>query len=360
MESKPQPIATEEGADPSRSPTVFDVAREAGCSIATVSRALNLPDRVSPPVRRQVIDAVNRLGYVPNGSARALRSSKTRLMGAVIPTLSHAIYARMIESIQGRLSKNGVSLLHVAVGYDLKLEAQNIRLLLEQGVEGLILVGVHHRHESLRLLREREIPFVATYSVGGADIPFVGFDNYKAGSVAARYLVNLGHRKLAMAAGVTKNNDRAAERVRGFREAAIELGVARQDIEIVEAPYRMDGGEAALRLILDKRPDMTAVFCGSDILAFGGMKEARRRGIRIPEDLSIVGFDNLEFAEYLSPALTTISIPAEAMGVRAAEFLLASPAERQLQMRAELETQLIVRDTTAPPGAKRLRHPSRP
>jgi LacI family transcriptional regulator len=354
MASKAHIVAAPEpGLDQSRSPTVFDVAREVGCSIATVSRALNQPSRVSPAVRQKVMEAVGLLGYVPNGPARALRSAKSRLMGAVIPTLSHAIYARLIESVQGRLSTVGVSLLHVAVGYDLKLEAQHIRLLLEHGVEGLVLVGAHHRPESFSLLRDREIPFVATYAVGGSDIPFVGFDNYKAGVMAARYLTDLGHRKLAMLAGITRNNDRAAERVRGFLDAAVKAGIAKDEIEVVEAPYRMDSGEAALRVILDKRPDVTAVFCGSDILAVGAMKECRQRGLRVPEDLSIVGFDNLEVAEYLSPALTTIAIPAETMGARAADFLLAPPAERQLHARVELETQLIVRGTTAPPDPGR-------
>ncbi len=204
-----------------RSPTVFDVAREVGCSIATVSRAINEPGRVSPSIRERVLEVVGRLGYVPNGSARALRSAKSRLMGAVIPTLSHAIYARLIESTQSRLSARGVSLLHVAVGYDLTLEAHHIRLLLEQGVEGMVLVGAHHRPESFKLMRDRDVPFVATYAVSG-NIPFVGFDNYKAGRIVARYLADLGHRKLAMLAGITKNNDRAGEREtavprRGFR-----------------------------------------------------------------------------------------------------------------------------------------------
>jgi len=337
-------------ADPGRLPTVFDVARAVGCSIATVSRALNQPDRVSATVRQRVAEAVDQLGYVPNGSARALRSSKSRLIGAVIPTLSHAIYARLIQSVQSRLNKAGVSLLHVAVGYDLKLEAKSIRLLLEQGVEGIVLVGAHHRPESFGLLRDREIPFVATYAVAeGCEVPFVGFDNAKAGRMAARYLVDLGHRKLAMIAGITKNNDRAAERVKGFLESARRAGIDPSEVEVVEAPYRMDSGEAALRLMLETRPDITAVFCGSDILAVGAMKECRRRGLSVPNELSIVGFDNLEIAEYLWPALTTIAIPAEAMGERAADYLLADPAEKRLQARVELETQLIVRETTAPP-----------
>ena len=336
--------------DASRSPTVFDVARDVGCSIATVSRALNRPDRVSETIRLRILDAVGRLGYLPNGSARALRSSRSRMMGAVIPTLSNAIYARLIGSLQERLAAVGVTLLHVEAGYDLKRETRQIRLLLEQGVEGIVVVGTHHRPESFKLLRDRDVPFMATYAVAeDSDIAFAGFDNVKAGRMAAQYLTSLGHRRMAMIAGITRQNDRAADRVKGFTRAVALLGLGASSVEVIEAPYRMASGEAALRLILDKHPDVTAVFCGSDILAVGAMKECRRRGLALPGDFSVVGFDNLEIAEYLFPSLTTIAIPAEAMGERAADFLLAEPGDRPLHARVELETQLIVRETSGPP-----------
>jgi len=337
-----------------RSPTVFDVAREVGCSIATVSRALNKPQVVSPIVRARVLEVIARLGYVPNGSARALRLSKSRLIGAIIPTLNHAIYARMIESMRNRLAETGVSLLHDTIGYDLDLELQQTRLLVEKGVEGILLVGTHHRAETLELLRDRDIPFVATYGTAvGTDIPFIGFDNRKAGAMAARYLIDLGHRHLAMIAGITKDNDRAAERVEGFLETAEEVGIKRANIMVVEAPYRMDSGQAALRFILDSQKRTTAVFCASDVLAVGAMKEARDRGLAVPEDLSFVGFDNLEIAEYLAPAPTTIEIPAQAMGERSADYFLAAPDRRRLYARTELETRLILRGTTAPPKGRR-------
>jgi LacI family transcriptional regulator len=270
----------------------------------------------------------------------------------MVPTLTHSIYARLVGSLQDQLATAGVSLLHGEVGYDLKRETAQIRVLLEKGVEGIVAVGTHHLPETMKLLRGREVPFVITYAVcENMDFPFVGFDNVKAGGMAARYLVTLGHRRLAMIAGVTWRNDRAADRVRGFCETAAALGISRESIEIVEAPYRMATGEAALRIILDKRPDVTAVFCGSDILAVGALKECRRRGLEIPAQLSIVGFDNLEIAEYVTPSLTTIAIPAEEMGARSAEFLLSKPAQRPLHAHVVLETKLIVRETSGPPRA---------
>lgn len=352
--------AREENSGLTRSPTVFDVARDVGCSIATVSRALNQPGRVGPDIRMRVLEAVSRLGYVPNGSARALRSSRTRLFGAVIPTLNQAIYARLIESLQHHLAGRGVSLLHVTDGYDLNVEEQQVRLLLEHGVEGVVLVGARHRAETFALLRDRDVPFITTYAVArDADIPFVGFDNKKAGSAAARYLIDLGHRRLGMIAGITQNNDRAAERVDGFLQSVREAGLVKDDIIVIEAPYRMDSGEAALRIMLDKRLDITAIFCGSDILAVGAIRHCRSRGIMVPEELSVIGFDDLEVAEYLYPPLTTIAVPAEAMGKRAAEFLLTPPPDRPLHAHTELETQLVVRETSGPPPGSPRRQSSR-
>jgi LacI family transcriptional regulator len=340
--------------DANHHPTVFDVARVAGCSISTVSRALNNPTRVSPEARQRVISVAAQLGYVPNASARTLRSSKSSLIGAIIPTLNHAIYARMIESMRNRLAQSSVSLLQDTIGYDLDLELQQTRLLIEKGIEGILLVGAQHRPETLQLLRDRSIPFVITYAVSDSpDIPFVGFDNSKAGALAARHLIDLGHRNLAMIAGITRDNDRAAQRVEAFLKTAKAAGISRENVPIVEAPYRMDSGQSALHFILDTRPQTTAVFCASDILAIGAMKECRDRGVLIPQDLSLVGFDNLEIAEYLSPGLTTIEVPAQIMGERAAEYFLAGTDLRRLYARTELETRLILRNTTAPPSSVR-------
>ncbi len=334
-----------------RTPTIVDVAKVAGCSFATVSRALRQPEIVSPEVRSRIDQAVHTLGYVPNGQARALRSSKTRLIGATIPTLDHAIYATLVDSLQKRLAEEGVSLIHNTDGYDLDAEADLVRLLIERGVDGVVLVGAYHRRETLELIRSRKIEFVTTYALAeDPDVPCVGFDNYKAGKAAALYLYDLGHRNFGMIAGMMKDNDRAAKRSEGFADTLVSLGINRQAIAIVEAPYLMESGRAALHHLLDRRSGFTALFCGSDILAVGAMKACRDLGIRVPDRISIVGFDNLEIAQFLSPALTTIDVPAHAMGAKAADYLLAAPEHKLLLSRVELETRLIVRDTTAPPA----------
>lgn len=332
-----------------------DVADTVGCSIATVSRALTRPALVSNEIRQRIIDAVRDLGYVPNSSARALRSLRTKVVGAIIPTLDHAIYARLIDSLQRRLAVAGVSLIHNTDDYNLDFEVERVRLLLEHGVEGVLLVGAQHRTATLDLLVEREVPFTVTYALPKEErLPCVGFDNIKAGALAAQHLLGLGHRRLAMIAGITADNDRAADRVAGFLQGAAAQGILGEQVAVVEAPYRMESGHAAMSYLLRAHPGFTAVFCGSDILATGAIKACRDAGLQVPEQISVIGFDNLEITRFLTPPLTTIEVPARAMGEQAAEYLLASPTKRQFLRRIELETRLVLRETTAPPPRHHL------
>ncbi|MGH7117807.1 MAG: LacI family DNA-binding transcriptional regulator [Acetobacteraceae bacterium] len=327
------------------------MANTAGCSIATVSRALTQPDLVSNGVRQRITDAVRTLGYVPNSSARALRSLRTKVVGAIIPTLDHAIYARLVDSLQRRLAVAGVSLIHNTNDYNLDFEIDRVRLLLEHGVEGVLLVGATHRTVTLDLLAEREVPFTVTYALPKDErLPCVGFDNAKAGTLAARHLLGLGHRRLAMIAGITADNDRAADRVVGFLQGLAAQGISNEQVAVVEAPYRMDSGEAAMAHLLRTRPGFTAIFCGSDILATGAIKACGDAGLHVPGQMSVLGFDNLEITRFLTPPLTTIEVPARAMGEQAAEYLLASATKRQFLRRIELETRLVLRETTAPPA----------
>lgn len=335
-----------------RSPTVVEVAKLVECSIATVSRALNKPDSVRPELRRRILNAVNKLGYVPNGSARALRSSRSRLIGSMMPTLNSAIYSPMLEALQNRISSSGASLLHHVTGYDLDREFQQIRALVEKGVDGVVLVGTLHRQETLQLLRDRGIRFLVTYALSdGVSMPCVGFDNRKGGALAARYLLDLGHTSLAVIVGITKDNDRASDRLEGFLSAAKESGIARSAITVVESPYDFNSGRAAMRLVLERHPRATAVFCASDVLAVGAMRGCGDAGLSIPRDISVVGYDNLDIAEYLTPGLTTIEVPARLMGERVADYFLAERAAEGFHSRVEFETKLIVRGTAAPPSS---------
>jgi LacI family transcriptional regulator len=330
-------------------PKLVDVARRANCSPATVSRVLNGNPTVNESVRERVVKAARDLGYVPNGSARALRSTRTRLVGAIIPTLDHAIYATMVNGLQARLAEKDVSLIINTSTYDIDLEYEQAKLLVERGVEAIVLVGAQHRPQTLAMLEQRRVPYVFTYTSSATDAgAAVGFDNEKAGMTAARYLLHLGHTRLAMIAGITQDNDRAKGRVEGFLNELGKAGLDLRQVPVLEGAYKVGEGRACMEKLMSARPRPTAVFCGSDILAAGAIKYCHDAEIAIPGDVSIIGFDNLEIAELTTPELTTLEVPSTDMGRLAADFVLASPLQRRHLRQRELAIRLITRNSTGP------------
>lgn len=330
--------------------TISEVAKDAGVSTATVSRILNTPGRVNAQTRERVARAIVDLGYVPNGAARALATRRTHTIAAVVPTIDNPIFAHFIGALQRRLAAAGMVILLANSEYDHANEVAQLRALIQRGTDGIILVGAAHDPEAYALLTAKKVPFVNTWtSDRGPGWPCIGFDNQAAACRVASYLLDLGHRRIAMIAGLTRYNDRAAARVRGVREALAAKQLALSPDQLLECRYAMAEGRSALRTLLGVRDRPTAVICGNDILAFGVMAEARAAGLRIPQDLSITGFDDLELAAQFHPGLTTVRAPAAEMGALAAEYLLAQLDSMSVPECRELEAQLIVRGSTAPP-----------
>ena len=334
-------------------PTVSDVARRAGVSDATVSRTFNIPDVVRKEVRQRVISAAEKLGYTPNPSAKALRLNKTHLVAAAIPSLDYAIYARLVHAFQSTLASAGYMTVVLSVGFDNRHLLEPIQLLVGRGAEALLLVGKVEDEEASRFLQQRGIPVIDTYSyIPEGPFPSIGIDNYIAARQVIDYLLHLGHRALVMIAGVIQGNDRQQSRVRAFNDAATASGVA-SSAHVLEFSYSIQNGAAAMHSILMRYPETTAVICNSDILAFGVLVECKKRGIKIPRDLSIAGFDDEDFAAALEPALTTVSVPAVEMGERAAKELLHALTSHQKMRSFQLETSLIIRGSTSTPFSKK-------
>jgi LacI family transcriptional regulator len=327
--------------------TLQEVANAAGCSLATASRVMNDNQTVGEEARERVARAAIRLGYVPNASARALRSTQTRLVGAVIPTIDHAIYASMINGLQARLGEKRISLILSSSMYDPQLEFQQVRQLIERGVEAVVLVGSRQAPETLDLLARHRLPFVQTYTAkaSGTGVA-VGFNNESAGRAAGSFLLSLGHRRLAMIAGITQDNDRAKDRVTGFMAELAAHGLDPATIPLREAPYNVGAGAAAMASLLEAQSWPTAVFCASDILAAGAVKHCHVAGIAVPRTISILGFDNLGVAELTTPELTTFEVPAREMGQLAADYLTATPTQRLHMRSTELPIRLAVRGST--------------
>jgi len=329
---------------------VKDVAEAAGVSVATVSRTFNNPASVREVVRQRVLEAAFELDYRPNPAARALRSRRSHIVGAVIPTLDYAIFARMINALQKVLQESGFGLFVATSGFDNAMAGPAAAALVDRGAEALLMVGTVEDADFLELIRAKNIPAVATYSFHErTDIPFIGFDNFHSSYKVAEYLISLGHRDIAMVAGPIRGNDRQNSRIAAFRKALADHGVTGGLPLIVEKQYSIEEGAAALRQILRDRPRTTAVICNADILAFGVLAECRRRGIDVPNDLSVTGHDDQDFAHYLEPPLTTVAVPADDMGRRTAEALLDATRMRTPITGLKLPTNLVIRASTAPP-----------
>ena len=328
------------------------VATRAGVSTATVSRFLNNPELVSKRSRAAVDLAIEELGYIPDGAARALASRRSHTIGAVVPTLDNPIFAVGIQGLQSRLKQRGYTLLVASHEYDLDEELKEVRTILQQGVDGLMLIGASHHATVAELIRGKSVPFVYCWTFDPASTePCIGFDNRKAASLVTRHLLDLGHRYIAVIAGYQRDNDRAAERLAGALDSIRDHGLDVPRQRILERPYTVAGGRDAMRVFLDQADPPTAVICGNDILALGALAECRARGIQVPREMSVVGFDDLEISAQLDPALTTIHVPAAEMGRRTADFLLAQIGNENMPWRQEIAVQLMLRDTTAaPPG----------
>ena len=327
---------------------LVDVAKRADVSVATVSRVMNTPQVVRPDVRQRVNDVIKDMGYTRNAAARALRSQSNRLFGALVPTLNQAIYAAMIDALQRRLSEKGYLLVVGQTDFSPDTELLHVNALIEHGAEALVLVGHAHSPELYDLLERKKIPFINTYTYSpDSGHPCVGFDNALATRQMADFVMDLGHQDVAMIVGITKNNDRATERLEGVRQAIAARGMTLNPDYVFESRYTIDGGRHAMRQLLRLERPPTAVLTGSDVLAFGALVECKAQGIAVPEQVSIVGFDDMEFAAHLDPPLTTLQVPVAQMGQNAADYLLACVANEPRYDQVELETRLVVRKTTA-------------
>ena len=328
-------------------PNIDGVAALAGVSTATVSRVLNRPSSVREELRRRVTDAVAELGYVPHAGARALKLQRSGTIGAIFPTIDNAIFAKSIDALQSRLARDGLQLLIATSGYDIETETQQAMNLVMRGVDGLVLVGTGQSDRLLKFLRQRDLPTVHTMTFPAPpDTTCVGFDNARAIAQAVRYLLDLGHRRIAMLAGIVLHNDRAAARVAGARDCLARAGLQLAPPHLVERRYGLAEARDGLRVLMATRPAPTAILCGNDVLALGAVLEARAMGIDVPEALSIVGFDDLEISRHIQPALTTLHVPTQQMWETVAERIIARLEDVAVPQATEVEVELIVREST--------------
>ncbi len=333
-------------------PTLDDVAAKAGVSTATVSRCLNSPDRVIQTTRDRVMNAVRELGYTPNFAARVMAAKRTFTIGAIIPTMENAIFARGLQAFQEELHQHGYTLLVASSAYQPEVEDEQIRALVARGADGLLLIGYDRDPSIYAYLEQRDVPALVAWAYSADDPrPAIGFDNCASMYGLAQEVLRLGHRRIAVISGMTKGNDRAAQRLKGIRHALRDSACDVDLVSIIETPYEIECGAEAFGQIMSRPDRPTAVMCGNDVLAVGALQRARELGMRVPEDVSITGFDDIELARIVTPALTTVHVPHREMGRKAAIELVNMVEKKSLGTATQLQSSQCLRGSLGPAPA---------
>lgn len=311
--------------------TLRDIAKLAGVAPITASRALNTPAAVSPAVLERVRDAVQRTGYVPNMLAGGLASKRSRLVAAVVPTITGSVFLEMVQSLTQSLASAGYQLMLGQSGYEDSREDELLEAIIGRRPDGVVLTGIMRSPQGRLRLLASGIPVVETWDMTDTPIDMlVGFSHEQIGVAVAQFLHSRGRRRVAT---ISANDERAVRRNKAFSTMAIQLGMAQAGaVEvptfIVPAPTSIGSGRSGLRELLERHPTVDALFCSSDLMALGVMIEAHAQGIAIPDRLAIIGLGDLSFSRDLDPPLTSVRIDGTAIGRIAAQFIVERAEER--------------------------------
>lgn len=332
--------------------TMADVAREAGVSVATVSRLLNNLGTVSPETAGRVYRAIEKLSYEPNLLARNFRRSESRVILILSPNFTNPYYAHILSGIGDAAAEEGYSALIFNTADDPAREREALEMLKKRRADGAILIASDVNCAWL-LEYANNFPLVQCSEYGpDVDIPHVSIDNYRATQQAMEYLVGLGHRRIAI---ISSENEyiSTALRLKGYRDSLARHGITpREDyIGYASRDYSFKSGKKTARDLLGVAPRPTAIFCISDTLALGAITAAREMGFRVPEDVSVIGFDDVEHTTMFHPYITTVAQPCYELGKQSAHLLCAQmKQEKEIPRQIVLEHRLIVRESSTSPS----------
>ncbi|WP_296653439.1 LacI family DNA-binding transcriptional regulator [Paraburkholderia sp.] len=340
-------MATTEPTSPSV--TLEEIARVAGVSPSTVSRILNGTVRVSPAKREAVEQAIAQFNYRPNVLARSLASGKTNTIGVLTQTIASPFYAEWLRGIEDALYEPGFTPVFVSSRWNVTEECSRIEQFIARRVDGIIIL--HGQLDESRLeefSRQTPIVVLGRSLEDGPTLAGFPIDNVQGAFDATRHLIAEGHRKIAFIAGPTSHTD-ALERLVGYRMALEEAGIGFDAIRVEQGDFLEAGGVAAMERLFERGVGFTAVFCANDQTAYGARLVLHRRGLRVPEDISIVGFDDVPTSQYATPPLTTVRQPIYDIGRQAAGAIVRLIRKEPVTLSA-FPLSLIVRETTCAPG----------
>ncbi|OIQ77572.1 catabolite control protein A [mine drainage metagenome] len=304
--------------------SIRELAAQTGVSISTVSRVFNLPDKVNTDTRAHVLQMAQAMGYLPNASARSLRMQRSKVLGVVLPTLLNPVFAECLNGIAQAASDAGYAILPMTTDYRLAQEAQAVQQLLAGNVDGLVLVVSNPATSSaLQRLRAARLPYVLVYN-WHADHPCVSVDSELAVRNVVARLAALGHRSITLISGKLAASDRAQQRQRGFFS-----GMAAQGLDgshWLEVPF-VETAVKEICALLQRNPHPTALVCSNDLIAIRSIRAAQLAGLRVPQDISIIGFDGIALGEDLTPMLSTITQPNADIGRCGVKLLVQALAD---------------------------------
>ena len=306
---------------------------------------MNSPERVSEELRARIQSVVESLGWVPHSAARALATRRSRTIGAVIPSLANGgDFPRAIQALQRELEKAGYTLFIAVSEYDREQELRLVRTLLERGVDGLALIGAGVSKELAELTARYPVPIVRMFVYGSETEGIcVGPNNRQALHRLTSYLIGLGHRRFGVIAQQTADNERAQARLQGVMAALAENGIAVHPNHLVQGWWTIPNGRELFHEIMQTRPHPTAVICGNSYLAVGALLEAQSMGIRVPQDLSIVGYDDIDLMGQLPVPLTTVKVSGVEVGEHTARILIDHLSGRNEETSFECSADIIIR-----------------
>ena len=331
---------------------IRDVARRANVSSATVSRTINRVSTVNPELAKRVWRAVEELNYFPNTQARALVSGRSRILGLIISEITNPFFPELIQQFEDAAVENGYEVLIGSTNYDPKRMSRCVRRMLERNVDGVAIMTFGIEAPVVDELAARQIPLV--FVDAGPDSPFVRTlkVDYQTGvRQGVQHLAALGHRRIAFITGPLTLRSAEARRD-AFVKAMSEIGVAVDSDSIVEGAHTLEGGMEGMRILAKNKIKPTAVMCSNDMTAIGVLHELYKTGTRVPDEMSVIGFDDIRIAEFTFPPLTTIQMACSDLARSAIEALRAgieSPNDDSVAREWTIPTRLIVRQTTSYP-----------
>lgn len=330
---------------------IREVAKAAGVSVATVSMVLNSNPKITEATRRRVSRVVADLGYQPNRLAQSLSGQYTRLLAVLMPTLRHAVadpyFGELISGICDRAAKRGHKVMLEHAKPEFVRQAGHTELLTRRYVDGVLCLGFNDRHEFLRDYAGREFPVMAVNNV----FPEWGLDHvvcdYQSGTEQAMtYLSQLGHRRIAMIHGAPETQT-VRTVMQTFADRLAAMGGEVTDACFADGRFTEEGGAEACRQLLERCPDLTAVFAGNDKMALGAVHHLTRSGRHVPRDVSVIGFDDIQYSAFTTPTLSTVHTPLYELGVRAADRLIELVRGKTTGVADILPTHLVLRESTS-------------